>query len=61
MINYVGHSHDADGSVSEVQLDYFLDTIGQNAPEGIKCKAVIHWGVFLSEGFLHVVATLCRC
>ena len=24
-------------------VDYIPDTVGQNAPEGVKCKAAIHW------------------
>ncbi len=43
IIKYVSHSNDAEGNVSEVQVEYIPDTIGQNAPEGIKCKAAIHW------------------
>ena len=43
IIKYLSHSLDADGNVTEVQVEYIPDTIGQNAPEGIKCKAAIHW------------------
>jgi len=43
IIKYVSHSNDTEGKVSEVQVEYIPDTIGQNAPEGIKCKAAIHW------------------
>jgi len=43
IIKYVGHSADAEGKVSEVQVEYIPNTIGQNPPEGIKCKAAIHW------------------
>ena len=43
IIQYVSHEKDADGNVSAVHVEYIPDTIGQNAPEGIKCKAAIHW------------------
>ena len=43
IIKYVSHIHDEAGNVSEVMVEYIPDTIGQNAPEGIKCKAAIHW------------------
>lgn len=43
IIKYVSHSHDEAGNVSEVLVEYIADTIGKNAPEGIKCKAAIHW------------------
>jgi len=43
IIKYVGHSKDDAGNVTEVQVEFIPDTIGQNAPEGIKCKAAIHW------------------
>jgi len=31
------------GEVIEVLCEFIPDTIGKNAPEGIKCKAAIHW------------------
>ncbi len=43
IVKYVGHSCDDGGSVSEVQVEYIPDTVGKNAPEGVKCKAAIHW------------------
>jgi len=43
IVQYLGHSHDADGNVDEVVVEYIPDTIGKDAPEGIKCKAAIHW------------------
>ena len=43
IIKYVSHTNDNEGKVSEVRVEYIPDTIGQNAPEGIKCKAAIHW------------------
>ena len=44
ILKYVGHTkNEATGEVTEVQVEYIPDTIGKNAPEGIKCKAAIHW------------------
>ncbi len=43
ILQYVGHTKDAEGNVIEVQVEYIPDTIGKNAPEGVKCKAAIHW------------------
>ncbi len=43
IIKYVGHSKDDAGNVTEVQVESIPDTIGKDAPEGIKCKAAIHW------------------
>ncbi|MGJ8658117.1 MAG: glutamine--tRNA ligase/YqeY domain fusion protein [Akkermansiaceae bacterium] len=43
IIQYVSHEKDADGNVTAVHVDYIPDTVGQNAPEGVKCKAAIHW------------------
>jgi len=31
------------GEVTELLCEYIPDTVGKNAPEGIKCKAAIHW------------------
>jgi len=31
------------GEVVELLCEYIPNTVGQNAPEGIKCKAAIHW------------------
>ncbi len=42
IVKYVSHSYDEAGNVSVVMVEYIPDTIGQNAPEGIKCKAAIH-------------------
>ena len=43
IIQYVGHEVDAEGRVTEVHCNYLEGTIGQNAPEGVVCKAAIHW------------------
>ena len=43
IIKYVGHEVDEAGEVTEVHCEYLEGTIGQNPPEGVKCKAAIHW------------------
>lgn len=43
IIKHVGHELDENGEVTEVRCEYLPGTIGQNPPEGIKCKAAIHW------------------
>ena len=40
---YKEHRLDAEGKVSEVHCEFVPGTIGQNAPEGIKCRTAIHW------------------
>ena len=37
-----GYKEEA-GEVTEVHVEYLPDTIGEPAPEGVKCKAAIHW------------------
>lgn len=34
---------DEAGNITELLCEYIPDTVGKNAPEGIKCKAAIHW------------------
>ncbi len=34
---------DADGNVTEVRCEIVPGTVGNSPPEGIKCKAAIHW------------------
>lgn len=34
---------DEEGNITELLCEYIPDTVGKNAPEGIKCKAAIHW------------------
>ncbi len=34
---------DANGEVTEVYVEYLPGTVGADAPEGIKCRAAIHW------------------
>ncbi|MGB6220939.1 glutamine--tRNA ligase/YqeY domain fusion protein [Haloferula sp.] len=43
IVKCTGFEKDADGNVTEVQCEYLPGTIGSDAPEGVKCKAVIHW------------------
>jgi glutaminyl-tRNA synthetase len=43
IIQYLSHEVDEAGSVTEVHCKYLPGTIGQNPPEGVKCKAAIHW------------------
>ncbi len=37
------HDVDADGNVTEVRCEIVPGTVGNSPPEGIKCKAAIHW------------------
>ena len=44
IVQYVDHKVDPDtGEVSEVHVEFIPNTIGQSPPEGIVCKAAIHW------------------
>jgi glutaminyl-tRNA synthetase len=43
IIQYVSHETDAEGNVTEVHVEYIPGTVGQSPPEGVKCKAAIHW------------------
>jgi glutaminyl-tRNA synthetase len=44
IIRYVGHEVDPQsGEVTEVHCEFLPGTIGQSAPEGVICKAAIHW------------------
>ena len=44
IVQYVDHEIDsATGEVSEVHVEFIPNTIGQSPPEGIVCKAAIHW------------------
>ena len=43
IIQHVGHEVDANGEITEVHAEFIPDTIGKNAPEGIKCRTAIHW------------------
>ena len=43
ILSYLDHKTDSEGVVTEVQVEALPGTIGQSAPEGIVCKAAIHW------------------
>jgi len=44
IVRYVDHVSDQEsGEVSEVHCEFLPDTIGKPPPEGVKCKAAIHW------------------
>lgn len=43
IIKCVGFDKDEKGSITEIRCEYLPDTIGKDAPEGVKCKAAIHW------------------
>lgn len=43
IIKHVGHELDEAGEVTEVHCEYLEGTIGENPPEGVVCKAAIHW------------------
>lgn len=43
IIQCTGYDKDADGTVSIIKAKILPDTVGQDAPEGVKCKAAIHW------------------
>ncbi|MEO1856446.1 MAG: glutamine--tRNA ligase/YqeY domain fusion protein [Rubritalea sp.] len=43
IIQYVSHENDADGNVTQVHVNFIPGTVGQSPPEGVKCKAAIHW------------------
>ncbi len=38
-----GYETDESGEVNEVRVEYIPDTVGKDAPEGIRCRAAIHW------------------
>ncbi|NNC89436.1 MAG: glutamine--tRNA ligase/YqeY domain fusion protein [Akkermansiaceae bacterium] len=44
IVQHTGHTTDpATGEVMEIHAEYLPGTIGQDAPEGVVCKAAIHW------------------
>ena len=44
IVQYVDHEIDSTtGEVSEVHVEFIPNTIGQSPPEGVVCKAAIHW------------------
>lgn len=50
IIKHVGHELNEAGEVTEVHCEYLEGTIGENPPEGVVCKAAIHW---VSAGHAH--------
>ena len=47
IIRHLGHETDGRGRVTRVRCEVIPGTIGQSPPEGVKCRAAIHW---VSEG-----------
>ncbi|NWK54730.1 glutamine--tRNA ligase/YqeY domain fusion protein [Verrucomicrobiaceae bacterium N1E253] len=43
IITCTGYEKNDAGEVTEVLCEFIPGTIGQNPPEGIKCRAAIHW------------------
>lgn len=43
IIQYRSHEVDESGQVTVVHCDYLPGTIGENPPEGVTCKAAVHW------------------
>ncbi len=43
IIHCTGLEKDASGKITEIHCEFLPDTIGKDAPEGVKCKAAIHW------------------
>ena len=37
------YRQDADGNITEIFCEHIPGTIGSNPPEGIQCRAAIHW------------------
>lgn len=43
IIQYRSHEVDEAGEVTVVHCDYLPGTIGESPPEGVTCKAAVHW------------------
>jgi glutaminyl-tRNA synthetase len=43
IVRCTGFDKAADGSVTEIRAEYLPGTLGADAPEGVVCKAAIHW------------------
>jgi glutaminyl-tRNA synthetase len=43
IIRCISHEVDADGRVSLVRAELLPHTVGKDAPEGVECRAAIHW------------------
>jgi glutaminyl-tRNA synthetase len=43
IVKCTGFEKDASGKVTEVRCEYLPGTKGSDAPEGVECRAAIHW------------------
>ncbi len=43
IITCTGFEKSDTGEVTEIHCEFIPDTIGKDAPEGVKCRAAIHW------------------
>ncbi|RYD63183.1 MAG: glutamine--tRNA ligase/YqeY domain fusion protein [Verrucomicrobiaceae bacterium] len=43
IVRCTGFEKDADGKITEVRCEYLPGTKGADAPEGVECRAAIHW------------------
>jgi glutaminyl-tRNA synthetase len=43
IIRCTGYEKDADGNISLIRAEILPGTVGKDAPEGVVCKAAIHW------------------
>lgn len=43
IITCTGYEKDDADNITEIHCEFIPDTIGKDAPEGIKCRAAIHW------------------
>jgi glutaminyl-tRNA synthetase len=43
IVKCTGFEKDADGKITEVRCEYLPGTKGADAPEGVECRAAIHW------------------
>ncbi|MEK7954255.1 glutamine--tRNA ligase/YqeY domain fusion protein [Luteolibacter soli] len=43
IVKCTGFEKNADGKITEVRCEYLAGTKGADAPEGVECRAAIHW------------------
>ena len=43
IIQYIDHTLNDDGEVSEIYCQFLPNTLGKSAPEGVQCRTAIHW------------------
>jgi len=43
IIRHLAHNEDADGRVFEIRAELIPGTVGADTPDGVTCKAAIHW------------------